>query len=225
MKKTATLALLLALALPAMPREKHSYRPLSDIAIVTIQSKRLAVSRHAMPDFPIVALNEQTTEWYALRKVKADPADLYERELAPAVAKQFGMELSGIPAEADYLLDILVKYRRHRRTPDLKAAFFFKKKLFWSGFGVQVQLIYRETGRPVFVGNCYVDTLEHPNLPEEPELAADDARLFRDTFDSLAWSCLKRIAQQLALADDALPATPPELIDPLAAYAAAHPRP
>ena len=41
--------------------------------------------------------------------------------------------------------------------------------------------------------------------------------LAADVSDSLAWRCLRRIAQSLPLADDALPATPPELVDPLAA--------
>jgi hypothetical protein len=223
--KQFTLAILLMLPLAAVPREKYNSRPLSEIAVAALDGKRLAVSRHELRELPILPLKQQGAEWHALRRIKVDPSDLFERELAPAIAKQFGMELQDGQADADYLLDILVTDRRHFNTPDLKAAFYLKEKKFWSGFGVRVQLEYRETDRPVFVGNCYSDTLEHPALTGETELAADDARLFKDTFDSLAWRCLHRIAQQLALADDALPATPPELVDPLAAYAAAHPRP
>jgi hypothetical protein len=223
--KQFTLAILLMLPLAALSREKYDARPLSEIAIMALQGKRLAVSRHEMRELPVVALNKQNKEWHALRKVKADPSDLFERELAPAIAKQFGMELKDNQADADYLLDILVTDRRNYNTPDLKAAFSWKEEKFWSGFGVRVQLKYRETDRPVFVGNCYSDTLEHPTPAVQSELAADDARLFKDVFDSLAWRCLRRIAQYLPLADDALPATPAELVDPLAAYAAAHPRP
>ena len=166
--KLSTLAILLMLPLAAVPREKYNARPLSEIAIVALQGKRLAVSRHEMRELPIVALNRQSSEWHALRRIKVDPSDLFERELAPAIAKQFGMELKDSQADADYLLDILVTDRRNYNTPDLKAAFYLKEKKFWSGFGVRVQLKYRETDRPVFVGNCYSDTLEHPTLTGEP---------------------------------------------------------
>jgi hypothetical protein len=224
MRRIFTLAVSLMLMLPALSRDKYDARPLSEIAIAALQGRRLAVSRHEMPKLSVVALIKQNADWRTLRNVKADPSDLFERELAPAIAKQYGMERAQTLADADYLLDILVTDRRYQNIPDVKAALLLKEEKYWSGFGIRVQLKYRESGRSVFAGNCYSDTFAHPNPVEQPELAANNSRLFRDVFDSLAWRCLRRIAQYLPLADDALPATPAELVDPLAAYAATHPR-
>jgi hypothetical protein len=234
----ASLSLLPALA---GARDKYDARPLTEMAILSLQGKRLGVARHEMPQLPIVALDEQDADWRTIRKVKADPADLFERELAPAIARQFGMQLRAGPgvlvesrkpdelskalSDVDYVLDILVTDRRNQKVPDLKAAFLMKDDKYWSGLGVRIQIRYRETGRPVFSGDCYTDTFEHPHPGLQRELAAADARLFRDVFESLAWRCLRRIAQYVPLPDEALPATPAELVDPLAAHAAAHPRP
>jgi hypothetical protein len=238
MTRALLVSCLLLLMGSAGAREKYDARPLSEPAIMALQGKRLAVGRHEMRQLPIVGLTRQDADWRALRNVKADPADLFERELAPAIAKQYGMKLRSDPAvlidslkpeelaqalaDADYVLDILVTDRRDQKVPDLKAAFLLKEDKFWLGLGVRIQLKYRETGRSVFTANCYSDTSEHPYPQAQRDLVADDARLFRDVFDSLAWRCLRVIARYVPLPDEALPATPAELADPLGAYHASH---
>lgn len=230
-----------AFALAALPaavaaRDKYDARPLTEAATAALRGKRLAVARNELPDVPLATGDRQDADWRALRDVRTDPADLFERELAPAIAREFGMSLRAGPGvvlasrkpealaaalpDADYVLDILVTDRRNQNTPDLKSALRLKPETLWLGLGVRIQLENRETGRAVFSGNCYADTFEHPHPPEQRELAAHEAKLFRAVFEGLAWRCLRTIARYVPLEEEALPETPGELVDPLGEFAA-----
>jgi hypothetical protein len=236
--KGATLVacLLLAPTLTAA-REKYDAKTMSEAAIVALHEQRLAVARHEMPKLEISAGALREKGASVIRDVASDPAELIARELASAMAKEFGMHLREDPVfvpkagkpesaiaallpDADYVLDVATNDRRVFFVPS-SAILTLQTWKYWIGYGVRVRLLNRETGRPVFTANCFADTHEHPAAPTMDALAANDARLFRDVSRGLAWKCLRHIGRYVPLTDEVLPDIPEELADPLAAFAAA----
>jgi hypothetical protein len=224
-------------------RDKFGSRPLlSDEDAIWLAGSSIAIVRHPPPRprvqtftgnifaggvIGLTSVNKATQE-----TTRSEPSDILEQRLAPAIARQFGATLvpqsllvkgsewadvAAAPTEAAYLLDLhttrlAVEYRKN-----------FQNE-YWVGYGVRVALIERATVRPMFVSNCYTDTVDHPGSPRLKDLEADGSRLLADVMDSLAWKCLQRIAGTLLPKPDDLPRPPRNLVDPLADYARTNPR-
>jgi hypothetical protein len=231
------------LAAAAGATEKYSARILTEADSAALNGKVLVVIRHPPGDLDLRAISASfgligalvgAKSSDALRGAAIDPTDLFEQELTPVIAANFGLqlkdgaasvmkskkprEISAGQPDADYLLDLLPTYLRINRNGAFVQA-------YWVGHGVRVSLIQRDTARAVYTANCYSDTRDHPDSPKLAALAANDAQLFKDVVRKLAWNCLRRVAGYLYLPEGALHEPPAELADPLATYAAAHPTP
>jgi hypothetical protein len=154
----------------------------------------------------------------------ADPADILERELAPAVAGHYGMTLKSgsgllidgnkpkdivaVQSDADYVLDL-------QSNRWLFAYYPTDWNTYWIGYGVQASLFDR-SGKQLAKMACYTDTNKHPKSPSKDAMLANKGQVLKDVTASLGWVCLHRIAsKEFALADGEVSATPAELNDPL----------
>jgi len=162
----------------------------------------------------------------------ADPADVIEAQLAPALAKAYGLELvptaqrmqasdkpkliAASQTHADVVLDI--------RTGGW-GFFYYATEWgkYWVPYSAQVQLIDAKSGLVLSNMACNGNTNKHPNPPTKDAMLAERAQLLKDITTGLAWTCTQLLAkEQFRLADDAIPATPAQYVDVLAAYAATH---
>lgn len=244
---------LCALAHPAMAREKHSARPMDSYDAEQLALNSLGVVRRAPPAIKLVKIRDtfplfipvgqfmlflqvpKGTHYESqLAYAKGDPATLFEEVLTQAIVKTYAPleirrteevppsgasaeQLHALFPESNYVLDV-------RSRTIIAAARKAFGKTSWVGYGVDVRLMARGMERPVFSGSCYIDTVDDPDSPSVQELTADDARLFYETLGSLAWQCLHRVAADLKLPAEAIPPIPPQLVDPLTAFAARNPR-
>ncbi len=202
-----------------------------------LSGKMLAVTRHKKADFTAMTAGKAT---FALlgagamivagNKIVeeneiADPADLFESELAPAVAKHFSMtlksgsgllvngnkpkEIVAVQPDADYVLDL-------QSNGWMFAYYPTDWNTYWIGYSVQASL-FDKSGKQLSKMVCYTDTNKHPKSPSKDAMLANKAQLLKDVTASLGWICLHRVAkQEFGLADGEVAATPAVLTDPLA---------
>jgi hypothetical protein len=220
----------------AAAREDDKVSALPAGAGAGLSGKVLAVTRHAKADFNAMTAGKGGLGMFgALAGISAgnkiveenrvaDPADILEAELAPAVAKHFGMTLKAggllvdgnkpkkivaAQPDSDFILDLQTRgwsFSYHSTDRDS----------YWVGYLVQARLFDTRSGKELSKMNCYSDTMDHPESPGKDDLLANQAQLLKDLTASLGWLCLHRVAkQQFALADGQLPAVPAALVDPL----------
>lgn len=242
MKKILLLSLLLAV--PSLACAKEKMLPLSEADATRLTGKTLVVTRHAKPSFAAMTAGKASFGLFGAAAMVsagnalvrdndiADPADVIEAQLAPALAKAYGLALvptaqrmqasdkpkliAASQADADFVLDI--------RTGGW-GFFYYATEWgkYWVPYSAQVQLIDAKSG--VLLANmaCNGGTNKHPNPPTKDAMLAERAQLLKDITTGLAWTCTHLLAkEQFHLADDAIAATPAQYVDVLAAYAAAH---
>jgi hypothetical protein len=225
------------LSLTATAKDKDKVAALPASAAASLQGKVLAVTRHKKADFVAMTAGKAT---FALlgagamivagNKIVeenqiADPADIFETELAPAIAKKFGMtlksgsgllvdgkkpkEIVAVQPDADYILDLQSNGWNFGYYPA-------DWNTYWIGYAVQASL-FDKSGKQLSKMACYSDTQKHDRSPGKDEMLANNAQLLKDVTASLGWKCLHRVAKlEFGLADGELNATPAELVDPLA---------
>jgi hypothetical protein len=229
-------ALVALVSVAAAAKDKDKVTALPSGAGAALNGKVLAVTRHKKADFSAMTAGKAT---FALlggaamivagnRIVEeneiADPADILEKELAPAVARHYGMtlksgsgllvdghkpkEIVAVQPDADYVLDL-------QSNTWMFAYYPTDWNTYWIGYGVQASLLDK-SGKQLAKMACYSDTNKHPKSPGKDAMLANNAQVLKDVTASLGWSCLHRIAsKEFALAEGEVPATPADLADPL----------
>lgn len=229
-------AMIALVSVTAAAKDKDKVMALPSGAASQLSGKMLAVTRHKKADFSAMTAGKAT---FALlggaamivagNKIVeenqiADPADIFEMELAPALAKKYGMTLKSgsgllvdgskpqqivaVQADADYVLDL-------QSNTWMFAYYPADWNTYWIGYGVQASL-FDKSGKQLSKMTCYSDTNKHPKSPGKDDMLADSAKLLKDVSASLGWKCLQRVArQEFQLADAEVTATPAELMDPL----------
>jgi len=220
---------------------KDKMLPLPEAAAVNLQGKTLVVTRHKVPPytamtagkaaFAILGAGAMIAEGNKIisENEVPDPAALLEAQLAPAFAKQYGMQLkpASVPmidvekpkqiaatqTDTDYILDI--------RSGGWMSSYYPSDwAKYWILYSVQVQLVNAKDGTLVSNMACNASTHKHPNSPGKDQMLANKAQLFKDVSAAHGWTCMKLLAtQQFRLPETMLPATPAEYIDPLKIFA------
>ena len=244
--RTILCALLLA-ATSTAASGKDKMLPLPESAAGELAGKTVVVTRHAKPSFVALTAGKAT---FALLGAAAmisagnkivrenaipDPADILERELAPAFARRYGMTLQPSPnpviAEekpaaiaatqtgVDYILDI-------RSAGWMFAYYPTDWNSYWAVYSVQVQLIDARTGARLSNLACNANSDKHPNSPSRNAMLANGAALLKDMTAGFGWTCTQLLARgQFHLAEGETTPTPPEYTDVLAAFAASKAKP
>jgi hypothetical protein len=163
-----------------------------------------------------------------------DPAEVIEAQFAPEFARQYGMKLApgeaidaksdwrkiaAVSTDADYLLYIQTKNLRINFEKNFKW-----NPPLWTGAGFQIALLDRKSGVRVMMSSCYSHDRGRLDLPKEAELNSSYGRLWDDIAASHAWKCTRHFADAFLPEPSAMPPPPPELVDPIADNARAHPR-
>lgn len=244
MRKTACLLLLALVTVSA--HAKNKIVPLPESTASKLEGKSLVVTRHARPGFSAMTAGKAMFGLVGgLAMVAAgnkiidenqveDPAGILERELAPALAKRYGLALkpattplvegqnpkkiAGTQPDADYILDI--------HSTGWMWVYYPSD---WNNYAVyymmKLQLIDAKSGVAVSKMNCTAHTKKDPNPPTRDAMLADGAALLKDMTQSLGWECMQLTKEQFRLSDTDLAATPEQYVDVLGKYAAAHPKP
>ena len=239
MSKQILLALLIAM--PMMASAKDKVVPLSESAGAALNGKSVVVTRHDKASFTAMTAGKAT---FALlgagamivagNKIVAenniaDPADVLERELVPAVVKHYGLvlkegpspvikaskpkEIAATQADGDYILDV-------QSAGWMFAYYPTSWDTYWIGYVGRVRLIDRASGKMVADGFCNANTNKHPVAPSKDAMLANNAQLLKDVTHGLGWTCVQRLVKdEFRLPDGVAPATPAEYVDPLTAYA------
>lgn len=230
-------AFIALVSVAAAAKDKDKVTALPSSAAAALSGKVLAVTRHKKADFTAFTAGKAT---FALlgagamivagNKIVeenqiADPADIFEAELAPAVAKKFGMtlksgsgllvngnkpkEIVAVQPDADYILDLQSNGWNFAYYPS-------DWNTYWIGYAMQATL-FDKSGKQLSKMVCYTDTQKHARSPSKDEMLANSAQLLKNVTAGLGWKCLHRVArQEFGLADGEVNAIPAELVDPLA---------
>jgi hypothetical protein len=220
----------------ASAKDKDKVTALPSSAAAGLSGKVLAITRHKKADFAAMTAGKATFALLGGAAMVAagnkivednaidDPADILETELAPAVAKHYGMtlksgsgllvdgskpkEIVAVQADADYVLDL-------QSNVWMFAYYPADWNTYWIGYGLQVNL-FDKSGKQLAKMACYSDTNKHPKSPGKDAMLANGAQVIKDVSASLAWKCLQRVAkQEFSLADGEVAAIPAALVDPL----------
>jgi hypothetical protein len=242
MSKRILLALMVAI--PVLVSAKDKISPLSEADAAALKGKTVAVTRHEKASFTAMTAGKAT---FALiggaamvvagNKIVADndiadPADVLERELIPAIVKQYGLQLREGPApvikvskpkavaasqaDVDYVLDV-------ESFGWMFAYFPTDWNSYWINYIGHVQLIERTSGKVVANGVCNTSTKPNPAPPTKEAMLDNNAQLLKDVTTGLGWTCTHLLAkEEFRLPDGVVTATPSEYTDPLATYAQKH---
>lgn len=240
MSKTIVILASLALAsTAALAKDKDKVTALAAKDAAAISGKTITVTRHEKPSFTAMTAGKAGFGLFGAAAMisagnkivndnaVADPADLIEQNLAPAVAKHLGAQLQSGPAPivkggnpkelaaaangADYVLDIESKGWMFAYYPA-------DWNTYWIGYSVETNLIDAKSAKVMSKMTCYADTNKHPSSPSRDAMLANNAQIIKDVTAALGWRCVHRIGEQeFAVPAADLPATPAELVDPLAA--------
>jgi hypothetical protein len=239
--KTQVLAIAMCLVtVNAYAKEKPL--PLAEKDASSLDGKVVVVTRHEKPSFvamtagkaafallgagAMIAAGNQIVKENEI----ADPADVLEHELVPAIAKQYHLqvksanpvtikpekpkEIAATQADADYILDL--------RSGGWQFAYYPTEwGKYWVAYSVQVRLIDAKSAAVVSNMGCTANTNKHAASPTKEALLADKAQLLKDVTGSLGWICVQLLGkEQFLLPAEAIPAAPAQYTDPLTAYAA-----
>jgi hypothetical protein len=218
--------------------------PLADPTASTLAGKTLAITRRGeKPSFVAGTAGKAT---FALLGVAAmvsegnrivnenriaDPADIVEGALVPALVKQFGVQL--LPGGSDaitpgnHLQQIIEAKPGADLILDIRSIgwnfnyYPTRWGTYWIGYGVQVQLIDVKSATVLSEMPCGGNTQKNAAAPSKEAMLENGAQLLKDTLAALSWTCARMLAQeQFKIAPENLPQIPPELTDPLASFAA-----
>lgn len=236
--KKVLCALVALVSVAAAAKDKDKVSALPSGAAAGLSGKVLAVTRHKKADFSAMTAGKAT---FALlggaamvmagNKIVeehqiADPADIFEAELAPALAKKYGMtlksgsgllvngskpkEIIAVQPDSDYILDV-------QSNGWLFAYYPTDWNTYWIGYNVRASLFDSKSGKELSKMNCYSDTNKHPRSPSKDDMLANNAQLLKNVTGSLGWKCMQRVAkQEFGLGEGEVAAVPAELVDPLA---------
>jgi hypothetical protein len=242
MKNRWLLASLVVVSVTAVAKERTV--PVSQSVAAGLNGRSVVVTRHEKPSFyamtpgtAMFALVGAAAANSAGNKIVeengvADPADILAASLAPAVVQRYGMqwdpssmpvvdtkkakEIAASQSQADYVLDV--------RSEGWRYAYTGKLSRYWVGYSAEVRLIDAKSGAVVSTMACDSDTRKHAIKPTRDEFVENQAQLLKDVTAHLGWLCVQLIAkEQFGLPPEATPAIPEAYVDPLTAYAAAHP--
>jgi hypothetical protein len=160
----------------------------------------------------------------------ADPAEIFERELVPALSKRFGFvvkpastpivaetkpaKIAATQTDTDYILDI-------RSGGWMFAYEATNWDKYWLMYSVQIQLIDAKSGALVSNMGCNAGNQKDPNAPTRDAILANQAALLKDITQGFGWTCAHLLAkEQFHLAESELNPTPAQYVDVLAKYAA-----
>jgi hypothetical protein len=243
MNKLACLLALVVVSAGANAKEKML--PLSDADASKLSGKTLVVTRHGKPSFvamtagkAVFALLGAGAMIVAGNKIVndnqiADPADILDHELGPALAKRYSMvlkpattpmiavdkaeKIAATQSNADYILDI-------RSTGWIFAYYPTTWDKYWVAYGVQIQLIDAKSGAQISNLACNAGNNKDPNAPTKDAMLADGAQLLKNITQGFGWACVHVLGkEQFHLADSELTPIPLQYVDVLAKYAAAKP--
>jgi len=233
--------LVLLMAMPVLASAKGKVVPLPESAGAALNGKSVVVTRHEKASFTAMTAGKAT---FALlgagamivagNKIVADnniadPADVLEQELVPAVIKHYGMQLKEGPApvikaskpkdiaasqkDVDYILDV-------QSAGWMFAYYPTSWDTYWIGYTGHVQLIDRASGKQLADAFCNANTNKHPVSPTKDAMLANNAQLLKDVTHGLGWNCVQLLSkEEFRLPDGVAPATPAEFADPLTAFA------
>src|SRR5262245_20348098 len=219
--------------------------PVSEKVAAQLNGRSVVVTRHEKPNFHATTLGTSAFGFIGAGVAKsagnkiveengvADPADVLVSALVPAVVQRYGLrwdpsvipvvdtkrpkEVAAAQSGVDYVFDV-------RSTDWWYAHYPSKGSAFWVGYSAQVRLIDARSGAVVSKMTCDSRTNTHPVAPTHDELVENQAQLLKDVTAHLAWLCVRMLAkQQFDLPPEATPGIPERYVDPLTAYAAAHP--
>jgi hypothetical protein len=243
----ALLLLLAAISAPVVARDKQ--QALSPDVAPTLSGKSFGVTRRGeKPSFMAMTagkagfalLGAAAMAGDGNKMVKdnaiADPADIVEATLVPALVKQYGLapkaegastitpgnDLKQIIAAqpgADIVLDIRSIGWQYAYAPTHWGS-------YWVGYAVEARLIESASGKVLAYLPCGGTTQKHAVQPTRDQLLENQAQLLKSALGYLAWNCVETLARdEFGLAGENLAARPAELVDPLADYAREHPEP
>jgi hypothetical protein len=232
-------------ALPLAAAAAKKPVPLTADSGAALAGKTIVVTRHEKPSFVAMtagkagfaligfgAMVAAGNKIIADNEV-ADPADILERELVPAVAKHYNFtvkagpspvikgkkpkEIAATQTEGDYILDLQsIGWQFAYYPTDWNS--------YWTAYSVQVQLIERASARVVSNVFCNANNNKHPASPSKESLLENKAQLLKDVTTNHGWACVHVLAKdQFLLPEGAVAAIPAEYADPLAAYKARGP--
>jgi len=240
--KRCLLVALFLVSLTAGAKERAV--PISDKVGAQLTGRSIVVTRHEKPSFNAMtpgtaafgligvgAANSAGNKIVEENGV-ADPAEVLVDSLVPAVVKKYGLqwdpsvkpvvdtkkpkEIAAAQSGVDYVLDV--------RSEGWRYAYTGKLSRYWVGYSAEVRLIDAKSGVVVSNMACDSDTRKHSIKPTRDEFLEDRAQLLKDVTTHLGWVCVQLLAkEQFSLAAEATPAIPERYVDPLTAYAAAHP--
>ena len=236
---------LLCVVVAAMPLAAAAAKkpvPLTPEAGAALAGKTIVVTRHEKPSFVAMtagkagfaligagAMIASGNKIVADNEI-ADPADILERELVPAVAKHYNFtlkpgpspvikakkpkEIAATQTEGDYILDLQsIGWQFAYYPTDWNS--------YWTAYSVHVQLIERSSAKVVSDVFCNANNNKHPASPSKDALLENRAQLLKDVTTNHAWSCVHVLAKdQFQLPEGTVAAIPVEYADPFAAYAA-----
>lgn len=244
--RTACILLLSMAALsPAAARDKK--QSLSPEVATTLSGKSFGVTRRGeKPSFMAMTagkagfalLGAAAMAGDGNKMVKdnsiADPADIVEAALVPALVKQYGLALKAEGAStitpgndleqiiaaqpgSDIVLDIRTIGWQYAYAPTHWGS-------YWVGYAVEAKLIEAATGKVLAYLPCGGTTQKHAVQPTRDQLLENGTQLLKVTLGYLAWNCVETLAKdEFGLATENLAARPAELVDPLADYGRQHP--
>lgn len=158
----------------------------------------------------------------------ADPADIVEAGLLPALSQQYSLK----PAEAvphaiatgNDLRQIVAAAPASDLVVDIRSLGWNFNYYpthwgsYWVGYAVDVQLIDVKANRVLMHMPCGANTQKVPSPPTKDALLADRAALLKTVLASLAWNCTQLLAKEVfKVADGHVPEIPLAYRNPLGA--------
>ena len=239
MSKRILLALLIAI--PSLSLAKPKMVPLPESAAAALSGKTVAVTRHDKAGFSAMTAGKAAFGLFgagamiaAGNKIVddnaiADPADIIERELVPAVAKHYGLklkegaspvikaskpkEIAATQPDVDYVIDV-------ESTGWMFAYYPTDWDKYWIGYGAHVTLIDRASGKAIADAFCNANTNKHAASPSKDSMLENNAQLLKDVTAAQGWACVHLLAKdEFRLPEGAATPVPAEFADPLTAYA------
>jgi hypothetical protein len=219
--------------------------PVSQSVAAQLNGRSVVVTRHEKPSFNAMtpgtaafALIGAAAANSAGNKIVeengvADPADILASSLTAAVVERYGLrwdasvapvvdtkkakEIAAAQSGVNYVLDV--------RSEGWNYAYMGGKlSSYWVGYSAEVRLIDAKSGAVVSNMACASNTREHAVKPTRDEFLENQAQLLKDVTSHLGWLCVQTFAkEQFGLPPEAIPTIPERYVDPLTAYAAAHP--
>jgi hypothetical protein len=246
-RSACMLLLSLAVVSPAVARDKK--QSLSPEVATTLSGKTFGVTRRGeKPSFIAMTAGKATFALIGAAAMAADgnqmvrdnaiadPADIVEAALVPALAKQYSLALKSEGAStitpgndlkqiiaaqpgSEIILDIRTIGWQYAYAPTHWGS-------YWVGYAVEAKLIEAGSGTVLAYLPCGGTTQKHAVQPTREQFIENQAQLLKSTLGYLAWNCVETLAkEEFGLAPENLATRPGDLVDPLAVFGSLHPEP